>query len=216
MLQPLEESHKYRRWIGLLKENGLDIHGVAVKHTRYRHNGEALFGLVELNATTPEGDKIPPICFIKGEVVSIVIALIEEETSIPYLLLVSQRRICSGGLIYEHVAGIVDMNDIPHEVAVREAQEEAGITLDPARVYALNDSPYFPSTGTSDEAMYFFYTEIPMSREQIKAMDQRQTGLLSEHERISTHVATIAEAKKRITNTNALLNLYLYLEATGR
>lgn len=212
-LQPLTEAPKFIRWISQLRQNGLTIHQVDIKHVRYRHNGEALFGVVEVDATTPEGAKIPPICFVKGQVVCILIALIEKETGQTYLVLVRQRRICNGALTYEHVAGMVDMNDDPKDVAIREAMEEAALTLDPDRVFALNEEPLFPSTGTSDEAMFFFYTELHLSSAEIAAIHNRQTGVDYEQEHISTFIAPLEEARRLITNTNGLLHIYLYLEA---
>ena len=213
MKEDLRESHKYKLWQANLSKNGLTIHDTKEIHTRYRHNGEALFSLVLLDASTPEGDKIPPICFIKGEVVSILVCLIDQDTNEKYLLLVKQRRICNGGEIYEHVAGMVDRDDDPLEVAIREAEEEAGVTLHKEQVIQLNDEPYYPSTGTSDEAMYFFYTEILMSKEEIMAYDGKDMGVEYEHERIRTHISTIPEALSLITNTNGLLNIYMYLAA---
>jgi len=215
MREPLHQAPKYKRWQRMLQENGLTIHRTEEIYTRYNHKGQALFSLLMLDAPTPEGDKIPPICFLKGEVVTVLICLIDQDTREKFLLLVKQRRICSGGYIYEHVAGMVDGEDAPLEVAVREASEEAGIDLKPEQVHLLNERPYFPSTGTSDEAMYFYYCELEMSREEIMAFDARQQGIISEHERIYTHIATIPEALNLITNTNGLLSIFLYLQAKG-
>ncbi|MEZ4777544.1 MAG: NUDIX domain-containing protein [Bacteroidia bacterium] len=215
MKEELTRSHKFKLWKSHLEANGLDIHNIEEVYTRYRYNGEALFALVMLDATTPEGDKIPPICFIKGEIVSVLICLIDKDTREKFLLLVKQRRICNGGFIFEHVAGMVDIDDDPHDVAVRETEEESGLKVDKSQIISLNEEPLFVSSGTSDEALYFYYCELEMSREEIDSFQGRQMGLDHEHERIYTHVATIPEARKLITNTNGLLNIYLYLEAVG-
>lgn len=215
MKEELTRSHKFKLWKSHLEVNGLNIHNIEEVYTRYRYNGEALFSLVMLDATTPEGDKIPPICFIKGEIVSVLIALIDRETKEKFLLLVKQRRICHGGFTYEHVAGMVDRDDNPHDVAVRETEEESGLQVNKSQVISLNAEPLIVSSGTSDEALYFYYCELEMSREEINSYQGRQLGVDHEHERIYTHIATIPEAKKLITNTNSLLNIYLYLEAVG-
>ena len=214
MSEPLFDSHKFKLWEKNLKTNGLDVHGYEHLYTR-SFDGQVLFGLVLLNATTPEGNKIPPICFIKGQVVSVLICLIDQDTKERFLLLVHQRRICNGALIYEHVAGLVDGDDDPHAVAVREAQEEAGIELRPEQVIRLNEEPFYPSTGTSDEAMLLYYCEIEMGREEIMSYDAQETGLAHENEQIRTKITTIPEALKLITNPNGLLNIYMYLEAKG-
>ncbi|MEM6631210.1 MAG: NUDIX hydrolase [Bacteroidota bacterium] len=213
MREPLQEAPKFRRWQGLLQQNGLDIHHVEEVFTRPDYQGRALFSIVMLDAHTPEGDKIPPICFIKGMVATIVICLIDERTQEKYLLLVKQRRICSGGYIYEHVAGLVDGKDSPKATVIREAVEEAGVSLSSEAVYALNEEPLYPSTGTSDEAMFIFFSELTLPKAQIMAYDGQRQGLISEHERIITHVVPLEEAKRLVTNTNGLLAIYLYLEA---
>jgi len=212
MRETLFDSHKFKLWQQRLKQNGLIIHHTDEIYTRYNHHGDALFSLVLLNATTPEGDKIPPICFIKGEVVSLLICLIDRDTGQKYLLLVKQRRICNGDIIYEHVAGMVDGTDRPIDVAIREGVEEAGMQLTLDQVHLLNEEPYYPTTGTSDEAMYFYYCELEMSKEEILAYHDKQQGIISEHERITTEIVTIDEAKRLITNTNGVLHIYLYLD----
>lgn len=215
-MEQVTDSHKFRLWQQRLRENGNIIHGTTEHFVRRNHAGEVLFALLMLDATTAEGNKMLPVCFLKGEVVSVLICLIDEQTREEYLLLVRQRRICDGGLIYEHVAGMVDGSDSPLEVAVREASEEAGITLASHQLVALNEQPLFPSTGTSDEALYFFYTEITLPKAEIMALDSQQMGISSEHEHISTHVVPISAAPTLITNTNGLLNYYLYMQHRKR
>ena len=212
MQESLQTSHKYNLWKGQLEKNRLNIHNIKEVFTLHRHNGEALFAVVMADATTPEGDKIPPICFIKGQVVSVLVCLIDRDTGEKYALLVRQRRICTGGYIYETVAGMVDKDDHPHDVAVRETEEESGLAVIPAQVKLLNQEPLYVSTGTSDEGMFFFYCELEMSKEEIFTYHNNQQGVLSEHERIYTHIAPLQEAKKLVTNTNGLLNIYLYEE----
>ena len=96
MLESVFDSHKFNLWKRRLLENGLEIHGVDEKYTRHNSHGEALFSLLMLDATTPEGNKMPPICFMKGEVLCVLVCLIDEVTKDKYLLLVKQRRIWDG------------------------------------------------------------------------------------------------------------------------
>ncbi len=216
MQEQLTQSHKFKLWKKTLIENGLDIQDIREVFTRYRYNGEALFSLVELDATTPEGDKIPPICFIKGEVVSVLVCLIDKDSGEKYLLLVRQRRICTGGYTYEMVAGMVDRDDDPLEVAIREVQEETGVSVTAEQVHPLNRDRLYASTGTSDEGLYFFYCELEMDKEEIAAYDAQERGAEYEHERIVTHLVPFQEAKQLMVNTNSLLNIFLYEEAVAK
>jgi len=212
MNEKLVDSHKYNLWKGRLEQNGLDVHKVDEIYSRRNGNGEVLFSLLLTDATTPEGDKIPPICFLKGEVVCVLICFIEKETREKYVLLVRQRRICDGSLTYEHPAGMLDSESDPAAVAAREVFEETGIKVKKEDLVELNKTPYFPSTGTSDEAMYLFYSEIELTATEIASHHDKTQGLISDHEHITTHVVPFIEGHKLITNTNGLLLDFMYLK----
>lgn len=214
-MEKLSESHKYKLWRGKLEASGLDIHGIEEIYSRRKSDGEILFSLLMTDATTPEGDKIPPICFLKGEVVCVLICFIEKQTREKYLLLVKQRRICDGSHTYEHPAGMLDSESDPAAVAAREVHEETGIEVAREDLTRLLNHPSYPSTGTSDEAMYFFFCELELSLEVIKSYHNQAMGVESEHERITTYVAPFVEGHKLITNTNGILLDFLYLKEVG-
>lgn len=212
MAEKLTESHKYQLWADKLVKNGLDVHSVEEVYSRRKGNGEILFSLLMTDATTPEGDKIPPICFLKGEVVCVLICFVDKDTREKYLLLVKQRRICDGSHTYEHPAGMLDSENDPAAVAAREVQEETGITVAKEQLTRLLDYVCYPSTGTSDEAMYFYFCELELSAEEIQSYHDNHQGVESDHERITTYVAPFVEGHKLITNTNGILLDYLYLK----
>ncbi len=210
--EKVEDSPKFKLWKKHLLANGLTIHKVEEKFTRHRYNGEVLFSTLLLDASTPEGQKIPPICFLKGEVVSMLICLIDENSLEKYLLLVKQRRITEGGFTYEHPAGMVDADAAPKAIAIKEIQEETGLKIHENEIKELgNGQRFFPSTGTSDEAMYFYYCELKMPLQEILAINNQEHGAQYEQENISTHVFKFEEGHRKITNTNGLLLNYLYL-----
>lgn len=214
MKESLENAHKFKIWKANLQTNGLKINNIKEIYTRHRYNGEALFSLVMLDADTPEGDKIPPICFIKGEVVCICIVLIDKDTKEKYLLLVKQRRIAEGGFTYEHPAGMVDGTKTPLEIAVMEVKEETGIIVTENDLIDLSPNKrLFPSTGTSDEAMYFYFCEIELAKMEIESFENKQMGTEYEFERITTHVYPFVEGHHKINNSNGLLLNYLYLSS---
>jgi ADP-sugar diphosphatase len=212
MKESLENAHKFKIWKANLQTNGLKINNIEEIYTRHRYNGEALFSLVMLDAETPEGDRIPPICFIKGEVVCVCIVLIDKQTKEKYLLLVKQRRIAEGGFTYEHPAGMVDGTKTPLEIAVMEVKEETGIIVTENDLIDLSPNKrLFPSTGTSDEAMYFYFCEIELDKKDIESFENKEMGTEYEFERITTHVYPFVEGHHKINNSNGLLLNYLYL-----
>ncbi|SFD51742.1 NUDIX hydrolase [Spirosoma endophyticum] len=213
--EALQDATKFRYWKSQMESNGMKINDVKDFYIRRRHNGEVLFAMLEVDADTPEGDKIPPALFLKGHAVSMMVCLIDKDTRQKFVVLVKQRRIADGSQTYEHPAGMVDASDAPDEVAARELGEEIGMTVTAAELTKLNSQVWHPSTGTSDEGMHFFFIEKEMPRDEIMAFHLKNMGNESEHERITSIVATLPEAHKLVTNVNGLLLDFLYLNHVG-
>lgn len=213
--EALEEAPKFRFWKSQMEANGLTINSINDFYIRRRHNGEVLFAMLEVDADTPEGDKIPPALFLKGHAASILVSLIDKDTKEKFVVLVRQRRISDGSHTYEHPAGMVDAGDAPDEVAARELGEEIGLTVTATELTKLNPRLWYPSTGTSDEAMHFFYIERELSHDEIMAFHHKDMGNQSEFERITTIVTTLPEAHKLVNNVNGLLIHFLYLKHIG-
>lgn len=214
-MEKLEDAPKFRFWKQNAESNGLTINKVDNFYIRRRYNGEVLFAMLEIDADTPEGDKIPPALFLKGHAVSVLVALIDRETREKFVVLVRQRRICDGSHSYEHPAGMVDADDDAADVAARELGEEIGLTATAAELTRLNPRLWFPSTGTSDEGMHFYFIEKELTRVEIMAYHHRDMGNQSEFERITTAVETLPASHKLINNVNGLLLNFLYLQHVG-
>jgi ADP-sugar diphosphatase len=216
MSQKLLESHKIRLWKHRLESNGNQVRGIEELYSKYTAKGNLLFALINAEAVSAEGDPMLPLCFIKGEVVCVLICLIDQQTRKKYLLLVRQRRICDGSLTYEHPAGMLDEESDPYTVAQREVYEETGLEVSRAQLVHLNpEKTLFPTTATSDEAMYLLYTELELSGEAIRRLHLQQHGEASENESITTHVVEFEEGYRLISNTNGLLHCFLYLTEVG-
>lgn len=213
--EALQDAHKFQYWKSQMESNGMKINAINDFYIRRRHNGEILFAMLEVDADTPEGDKIPPALFLKGHAASMLVCLIDKDTKDKFVVLVKQRRIADGSQIYEHPAGMVDASDAADEVAAREIGEEVGLSVTASELTKLNPHVWYPSTGTSDEGMHFFFIEKEMYRDEIMSFHLKNMGSESEHERITSVVATIPEAHKLITNVNGLLLNFLYLKHVG-
>ena len=213
--EALEDAPKFKFWKKQLEINGLTIHKISDHFIRRRHNGEVLFALLTVDADTPEGDKIPPVCFLKGHAASVLVCLIDDETGEKFVVLVRQRRISDGSQTYEHPAGMVDVDDDPTDTAAREVGEEIGLSIAPDELTKLNPRLWFPSTGTSDEAMHYYFVEKTMPRAEIMRFHLQKMDSDSELERITSVIATLPEAHKLVNNVNGLLIHFLYLQKTG-
>jgi ADP-sugar diphosphatase len=216
-LKLLNQTAKYQNWHRHLEENQITIHKIDPLYIhRAEQDGSVLYALLRLDARSPEGATLNPICFLKGDAVSILVVLIDQQTEDKYVLLVRQRRIGDGSITYEHPAGMIDEKDpSPLAVAVRELGEETGLPVDPSEVQLLFSRPLFSATSTSDEALYFFYLERRMSLADIKALHGKPTGEEGENEHTYLHIATFSEAHQQVANLHGVLAHLLYVKQIG-
>jgi 8-oxo-dGTP pyrophosphatase MutT (NUDIX family) len=215
--QQLSDAEKYTNWQNQVKEHQIKINEVQELYVHHaQKDGSILYALLKIDADTPEGTKLNPICFLKGDAVSILVVLIDQETNDKYVLLVKQRRICDGSYTYEHPAGMIDEGEhSPAEVAAREVGEEAQLDVKPDELKPLFDKPLFSATATSDEALHFFYVERRMPVVDIQALSGRSTGEEGENEHTKLHVATFPEAHKLVANIHGVMSHLLYLKEVG-
>lgn len=215
--QALDNAIKYKTWRNHLTNNQIKVKHLQELHVqRADKDGSVLYALLNIDADTPEGNQLAPICFLKGDAVSILVVLIDEQTNDRYVLLVKQRRICDGSELYEHPAGMVDEADeSPVDVAAHELEEEAQLTVSPDELKPLFDKPLFSSTSTSDEALHFFYLERRLPLAKIKAMHGRQTGEEGENEHTQLHIVTLSDAHRLIRNIHGVMSHLQYLKLIG-
>ena len=88
--------------------------------------------------------------------------------------------------LLEAIAGLVEPGERPEEVAIREAREEAGLTL--AQVHRVFD--FYPSPGALSEKAILYWA--PADTEGVGGVH----GLPHEHEDIRVHVLAFEEAMR--------------------
>ncbi|HLD65683.1 MAG TPA: NUDIX domain-containing protein [Pseudomonas sp.] len=104
--------------------------------------------------------------------------------------------------LLELVAGLIDKDEQPEEVAHREAEEEAGLTFSALRPI----TGYFPSPGGSDEFVHLYLGRC------VSAGVGGIHGLVEEGEDIRVHVWPLAQALEavadgRIANAASIIAL---------
>lgn len=92
--------------------------------------------------------------------------------------------------LLEPVAGMIDQGETAEQACIREAKEEAGVTLEEVE-YICH---YYPSPGACDEILHLYAADIDLS----KAADY--AGLCDDHEDIKIVQLSFAEAKQRLLN----------------
>lgn len=211
----LRDAPKYRAWRRKLDENGLIVQAVNERYVKQRDDGGLLYALVELEAESPDGQKLPPTCLVQGYAVSVLVVLIDAQTSDKYVLLVRQRRICDGSETYEHPAGMIDDEEAPADVAARELGEETGLAVTPDELVRVSPKPWFSASSVSDEALYFFYLERRLPLADIQELHGRRTGKAEEQEHTTLHIASLPDAHQLVSNMHGVLGHLLYLNEVG-
>jgi ADP-ribose pyrophosphatase len=112
----------------------------------------------------------------------------------------------------EVVAGLVDSDERPETVAIRETREESGLALDGELVPIQR---YLPSCGASDESVFLFCARVDST------LAAGVHGVLAEGEDIRVVVKTLAEVENlldagAIENGHTLVALYWLLRHRER
>lgn len=213
----LENSPKFQQWKSRLESSGCTINNIEILFEKHKSNGELLFSLLNVDATSPDNKKLLPIVFLRGDA-SIIIPLIRnKDTKEEKFLMILQRRIAMGEENLEFPAGMMDLEiDKPMTTAVIELEEETGVKIDLDSVFPLSNKPLFSSPGASDEAIHYFGTIINMNNNDFNSLEGRIRGLESENEHIKVTLKTRAEAEPEIHSLQARLGFYLFDEYLKR
>ena len=123
--------------------------------------------------------------FVRGNVVGVI----AHDPKLDRIALVEQFRIGARNhsdhpWLLEVIAGMIEPSEKPQDVVVREAYEEAGITLENVREVMH----YLGSPGSSSEEVYIYYAEADLSEA------SGVHGLASENEDILLHVVDSDDA----------------------
>lgn len=166
-----------------------------------------------------DGGRTPPArreLFVMGEAV----VVLPWDPVRDRVLLIDQFRVAPWARgdaqpwMLETIAGRLDAGDTPEGTAVREAAEEAGLTIDPAGLIA--GPHHYPSPGAAGEYLWMFVapTDLPDGIDGLG-------GLASEVEDIRSHLVPRAELTARAragrlpNGPLAMLALWLEVEAEG-
>lgn len=157
-----------------------------------RYQGYNRIEALSFSHSSHTGGLIGPVereLFVRGNVVGVLAVDSNQDT----IALVEQFRF--GALkrepdpwLMEIIAGMIDTDETPEAVAIREAQEEAGIVLNSVKCIRQ----YLSSPGCSNEEASIFYAETDLSG------IGGTHGLAEENEDIRVHVVPIDTALRML------------------
>jgi len=151
---------------------------------------------------TVHDNPLPGICFLRGNAVSILVALFCEDGHV-YSLLTDQPRVPVGmASVLELPAGMLDHGSVKG-IAVAELQEECGITVRGEEDFVdltelacreavasgnLPIAALSPSGGACDEMLQYLYLEKKVTVAELEEMQGRLHGLREHGEYITLTV----------------------------
>jgi nudix-type nucleoside diphosphatase (YffH/AdpP family) len=137
--------------------------------TQRRRVFDGHFKVIELTATSPEGEQLTRERFEPGRAVAALVF----DTSKQQYIVTKQFRVGPEADLLEIAAGMIDGDESPETAVRRELQEELGYEVDELTEIVK----MWPSPGTSGETITVYYAEV-----------SRQTGagggLTEEHEHL--------------------------------
>lgn len=215
-MEKLEEALKYRLWRARLAAAGVEVRFVKPLEIVRKPGGEILFAMVEIDASAPDGRRLPRVAVLRGDFVSAAVSLIAKETGKEYVALVRQLRPASGGDLYELPAGMTDAETDPRAVMRKELLEETGLVVAPEDLIPLNEEILYTSPGLLDEGGWFFGCELVRPAAELAAMQGGLRGAADENEHITLELFPPEEAFRKIRNANGALNLALWQARRGK
>ena len=148
---------------------------------------------------------------LAGGSVSIVLLIQCESLDYDLTLLVRQPRLGSGTLTYEFPAGMVDDSYDYKGVALRELEEECGITLKEEELIDINQitkKDYYSYPSLIDESYHIFFGKIKMNEKQLNEIEGRNGGV-DDEEQITQHFFKFEDVWKISTDSATISIFYI-------
>lgn len=208
------EHELFQNWLSGL-DPSMDCQKIELQSVDRFSSGR--IGFIKFKSTTiREGVAIPGICLLRGPAVSLLPEIIDEETNERWTVLTCQPRVPTGKIQLELPAGMVDEHGTLRGTAIRELQEECGLTAKPEELIDLTalaygeDSPgIFTTMGLCDETMRMFLWRTKMPHDRIQELNGKLTGE-SAREQITLKILKFDDLWKSVPDSMTLCSLTLY------
>jgi len=214
---PFELEPKVAAWKQSLAAGGCSLNALTPLKLLYKKNGELLFALLSADISDPQGRRLPPYIFIRGNACIVVVRITNQDSGEEAFLMMRQRRIGNGWLNLEFPAGMLDRNiDDPASVALRELAEETGLIIPAEALFPLCDKPLLSSAGASDEGVHYFGACVIVSGKRFNDCKGRSISNDEENEHIQLYLCTRQQAEEETVSLQARLGLYLFSDYVTR
>lgn len=205
-IQCVQNAFQFTQWLSRLDPQ-FHVHGIQVQSVTRRRDGGLLFATISADVIDDEGHTVPGVVFLRGDAVAVLpVVLCDNEK---YVVLVEQARFPAGQYAScEIPAGMQDDADDIRVVAVRELEEETGLSVQTEDLQYLG--VFHPTGGGSDERVTLYACEICLLHEELANLEGRNHGHDHENERITLRVVPYDELITHTNDPKALIALLWY------
>ena len=209
-------DRKILNWITDVSRSGCTIRDIKKINEIRKKNGQLLFALLDVDVLSADGTRLPNIVFIRGHACIIITLLKNSDTKEEKFLMIRQWRIGNGQLSLEFPAGMLDEEENPVAVAVRELHEETGLIVTEEDLFPLTDKLLFSSAGASDEGVFYYGCIKQLDDKSFCTFRDRKSGNPDEGENISVGLFSRQEAEPLLTSLQARLGFFLFENSEDR
>jgi ADP-sugar diphosphatase len=216
----------FQNWTASL-DPALTVHQIEIQSVdTVIRSGEkyVLFLKLKAEVTDSNGKKLPGIIFLRGGSVGIFVLLKTEKNE--YVVLVQSAYAATGIKTYPQLpAGMMDNEKEVLKVAMREMQEETGLSADDSLLLNLTRTFYgsewrgiYPSPGACDEVIELFLYRCNMTEDEVHKLQGQKTGLVAENENLVLRVVKLEEVCRFTPDVKAhsAYIMYTQLKHEGR
>jgi ADP-sugar diphosphatase len=142
-------------------------------------------GFIVMDATVHhDAVPVPGYIVLRGPAVGLLV-----EVNDCGLLVVEQLRAATGGRVTEMLAGMLDEEHNVTGVLIKEAEQEAGLTIAQADLVQLGDAAgNYTSAGLLDECVVLYGVALKITPARLAALAARTHGVRADGEVIRVHV----------------------------
>ena len=219
MSRKLEEfvfqSPIFQVWKKDVESTGTQISKIDVLSVISRSPGKLFSVFIDTEMITPEGERVPRCMLLRGKSV-VIVPVVHCDDGETYTLMIKQRRPVDGSYVTEFPGGMCDSEDeSPASLAIREIQEELGLSVKAEDLKPLQNEPIKVCTGMLDEQIYFFYFETNISQKELANFDGSLTGHHHDGEFLVVQVVKMSEVTENL-NCSALVGIKLLEKVLNR
>lgn len=198
----------FLEWVQKCRDSKLVIHDLYIQSVdMFGPN----VGFIKFRTSvTANGVTKTHIVFLRSDAVGVLVVLICN--GVRYLVLTRQARVPTGSANFLEIpAGMMDASGDVKGVALKELEEETGITIHSDQLSKIVSM--VPSAGGTCETLHLFSCEIECTKEKLEEYQGKLTGLIKEGEVITLEVLSLEDTMTMIDEGNEEIDSKLAIAA---